>query len=50
MPERSKPAKSQLKPETVKGWKEIAEFRDRPISTGQALEVGRNGCVEQGRF
>ena len=30
MPERSKPAKSQqVKPETVKGWKEIAEFLER---------------------
>jgi phage terminase Nu1 subunit (DNA packaging protein) len=51
MPKRSKANKKPAsQPETLKGWKEIAEFLGEPISVVKRWRSEGMPVVEQGRF
>jgi|SRR5215472_11235982 len=51
MPKRSKTNKRPAsQPETLKGWKEIAEFLGEPISVVKRWRSEGMPVVEQGRF
>jgi hypothetical protein len=50
MPKRSKTGKKPSHPETLKGWKEIAEFLGEPISVVKRWKSEGMPVAEQGRF
>ncbi len=51
MPKQSKPDKtSARRPETLKGWKEIAGFLGEPVSVVKRWKSEGMPVIEQGRF